>query len=583
MTRYFPLVSALVCCYVVAVIAVLGSGVLTEESALIVDDAAQLISGSGATIACWWRARHNHGGQRHWRVLLGLGTAGWTAGMAVWAWFRTFADTPLPSPSLADVGFLTLPVFALPALLVFAEDGRPVRGITARSARAAARTRAVLVLDGLIVTGSLFLLTWATALGAVVSSGAPTALGFVVAVAYPVTDLVLVVIVVLLASFRRARNSLRLLLLGSGLIALSVSDSIFAYLVSSGAASMNPLFDAGFVAGPALIALAAIVPDDHEAASGHEWRERTVDWAHLMLPYLPLMVAASYTTVKTVLGAGTDDLEVVGVFLLFVLVVLRQLVTLIDNAKLLEKVRNTQEDLAHQASHDPLTGLANRTLLYERLHDSITRNSRTHYPFGLLYLDLDGFKAVNDTFGHSAGDALLRAVADRLRECVRTADTVARLGGDEFAVLVATERRQESELVGGRVLAALQRPFTVEGRSHTIGGSLGIVHCPVDEEISAQTLLHHADAAMYATKQRRKQRGGGTPPQGTAPADDEPADDEPAGAGAVEEGTIRAAPPVHDEPPDTEAHSVHDGPTAPDGPAVPDNPNVPDDGISLHN
>ncbi|SDP32461.1 diguanylate cyclase (GGDEF) domain-containing protein [Actinopolyspora xinjiangensis] len=506
MTRHFPLLSALVCCYVVAVLAVLGSGVLTAKAALIVDDVAQLISGSAATIACWWQARFTRGSQRLWRSLLGLGTAGWTAGMAVWAWFRTFADIPLPSPSLADVGFLTLPVFALPALLVFAEDSTPVKGITARSSRGTARTRAVLVLDGLIVTGSLFLLTWATALGAVVSSGAPTVPGFVVAVAYPVTDLVLVVIVILLASFRRAGGSLRLLLLGSGLIALSVSDSIFAYLVSSGAPSMNPLFDAGFVAGPALIALAALAPDHRDTGEERPRRDRAVDWAHLMLPYLPLMLAAGFTTVKTVLGSGSDDLEVVGVFLLFVLVVIRQLVTLIDNAKLLEKVRSAQQDLAHQASHDPLTGLANRTLLYERLSESIRRNRETHYPFGLLYLDLDGFKMVNDTFGHAAGDALLRDVADRLRECVRAADTVARLGGDEFAVLVETERRQDSEQVGGRVLAALQRPFDVEGRSHTIGGSLGVVHCPADGEISAQTLLHHADVAMYTTKQRRKRR-----------------------------------------------------------------------------
>src|SRR5204862_7273753 len=122
---------------------------------------------------------------------------------------QVFARTPLPSPSLADVGYLTLPPFALLALLAIASDGMAFRLRRTRDAVSVHRTRLMLVLDGCVVVGSLMILTWNTALGAVVKAGAPTVLAFVVAIAYPVTDVMLVVIVLLLLATRTVATPVR--------------------------------------------------------------------------------------------------------------------------------------------------------------------------------------------------------------------------------------------------------------------------------------------------------------------------------------------------------------------------------------
>ncbi|HEU5108514.1 MAG TPA: hypothetical protein VFT95_08160, partial [Micromonosporaceae bacterium] len=188
-------------------------GPLHDDAKVIADNAAQLAAGVAAAVACWVTSLRTTGPERRWRRLMALGMTGWSLGQVVWSYGQIVADTPLPSPSLADVGYLMLPVFALPALLALGATGR-------RPVAAQRRDGAVLALDGLIVVGSLFILTWSTALGAVVDAGAPTPLAFAVAIAYPVTDLVLVVIVVLLISTRPAAAQYRpqLLLLGSGLV-----------------------------------------------------------------------------------------------------------------------------------------------------------------------------------------------------------------------------------------------------------------------------------------------------------------------------------------------------------------------------
>src|SRR5919107_3625842 len=210
-----------------------------------------------AVVCCLWTARRYSGGQRAWRLWLALGMAGWGVGQVIWSYNQLFVGRPLPSPSLADAGYLSLAVPALLALISLAG-----RRTTAAQIMRRRPSRVVLVLDGLILVGALFVLTWTTALGAVVRAGAPTPFAFGVAVAYPITDLMLVIIVVLLLAnspMPRARHR-QLVLLGAGLTGICFSDSVFAYLVASGAESMPPLADAGFVIGPPLLALAALTP-----------------------------------------------------------------------------------------------------------------------------------------------------------------------------------------------------------------------------------------------------------------------------------------------------------------------------------
>jgi diguanylate cyclase (GGDEF)-like protein/PAS domain S-box-containing protein len=162
-----------------------------------------------------------------------------------------------------------------------------------------------------------------------------------------------------------------------------------------------------------------------------------------------------------------------------------------------------EEQLRHRAFHDPLTHLPNRALLLDRVEQALARENR---PLGLLFVDIDDFKVVNDSLGHAAGDALLSGVARRLRGCLRSADTAARLGGDEFALLIVEMAAEhECERVASRVLDTLRRPFNLHGESVHITVSVGYVTA-VSGSVTVDELLRRADFAMYAAKRRGKAR-----------------------------------------------------------------------------
>jgi diguanylate cyclase (GGDEF)-like protein len=164
-----------------------------------------------------------------------------------------------------------------------------------------------------------------------------------------------------------------------------------------------------------------------------------------------------------------------------------------------------EDQLRHQAFHDSLTGLANRALFANRVEHALIRCARRQEPAAVLFLDLDDFKTVNDTLGHAEGDALLGAVAERLRSCLRAGDTAARLGGDEFAVLL-DELGGEDEAVGvaERILEALRSAFSLQGREIAMSASIGIASsCG---EVGADVLLRDADVAMYMAKSSGKDR-----------------------------------------------------------------------------
>jgi len=155
--------------------------------------------------------------------------------------------------------------------------------------------------------------------------------------------------------------------------------------------------------------------------------------------------------------------------------------------------------LQHQALHDALTGLPNRALLHDRLAHTLHLVERGASSLALLLLDLDRFKVINDTLGHQAGDALLRQVAARMRDAVRSSDTVARLGGDEFALLLPGADRDGAVQAAQTLRAALVAPVTVEGQTVHVGASIGIAVTPAHGQEVA-VLLRHADVAMYVAK-----------------------------------------------------------------------------------
>jgi len=161
-----------------------------------------------------------------------------------------------------------------------------------------------------------------------------------------------------------------------------------------------------------------------------------------------------------------------------------------------------KEQLRHQAYHDALTGLPNRTLFTERVAETLDRRSDS---FAVLFVDLDDFKTINDTLGHSAGDELLAAVAERVRACVRPGDLAARLGGDEFGILLEDGAGEAAEEVALRLVAALQMPFVLSGRDITIHASIGIANGLSDAR-DADEILSNADLAMYNAKASGKRQ-----------------------------------------------------------------------------
>ncbi|NYJ05001.1 putative bifunctional diguanylate cyclase/phosphodiesterase [Petropleomorpha daqingensis] len=167
--------------------------------------------------------------------------------------------------------------------------------------------------------------------------------------------------------------------------------------------------------------------------------------------------------------------------------------------------KRLEAQLQHNAFHDALTGLANRALFTDRLEHALARTDRGETPVAVLFVDLDDFKAVNDGAGHGAGDALLTAVADRLRRVLRPGDTVARLGGDEFAVLLEDAGADRAETTAERLLAVLAEPFPAVGSDVRISASVGIAVGAAGLHDSDE-LLRHADVAMYAAKEAGKGR-----------------------------------------------------------------------------
>lgn len=155
------------------------------------------------------------------------------------------------------------------------------------------------------------------------------------------------------------------------------------------------------------------------------------------------------------------------------------------------------EQLAH---YDELTHLPNRSLFYDRLGQAIVVARRNRQSLALLFIDLDGFKQVNDMHGHHAGDLLLAQAAERLRLCVRESDTLARLGGDEFTIILNDAREREAVAqLAGKIVESIAQPFDLEGQSVQIGASIGIARYP-DDAPSKEMLLIVADKAMYAAK-----------------------------------------------------------------------------------
>jgi diguanylate cyclase (GGDEF)-like protein/PAS domain S-box-containing protein len=169
-------------------------------------------------------------------------------------------------------------------------------------------------------------------------------------------------------------------------------------------------------------------------------------------------------------------------------------------------IKEHEDELRRVAHYDTLTGIPNRALLADRMKQSIAQTAREKNMMAVCYLDLDGFKPINDTYGHEAGDQVLIEVANRIEKTIRGGDTVARLGGDEFVVLLlGLEKGEECVSTLERLLTAIAQPIIIKNKSNKVTASIGVSIYPLDEE-DPDTLFRHADQAMYVAKQSGKNR-----------------------------------------------------------------------------
>jgi diguanylate cyclase (GGDEF)-like protein len=407
-----------------------------------------------------------------WR-LLAAGSLSWGLGNFYWSWNELVAHAEVLFPSLADVGYLLFPLLATGGLWLIA-------GWTSIG------SRMTVLLDGLIVGCALFVIGWSLTVREVWEAGADSALAFAVSIAYPVCDIVLATVAVLLAArTRRGSRSIGLLLL-LGLAGMTVSDVLFALDTSAGTYSTGQNSDAGWFIAFAACAAAGLLATRWPMTFDHIGV--TARW-QTALPYAPFGLAAFVVACQTLAGIRVDAPEAVPLMIGFLLILLRQLSTLLHNSTL-------TRTLSYQAYHDPLTGLANRTLFLERLEGTLNAG----LPVAIVYLDLDDFKMINDSLGHDAGDIVLRAVGERLRACFAEPDTVARFGGDEFAVL--TGRVHDLPGQAQRLLRMLHEPIEVGARTVRLGASVGLA--AADGPADSEDLRKNVDLAMYAAKAQGK-------------------------------------------------------------------------------
>ncbi len=459
------------------------------RSTVAVVDVVETLVPLVAGVVCLSAARHSVNGPASW-VLGGAGVICWGLGQLVWTWYEVVLNQEVPFPSLADVGYLAFPLFASVGIALYHNANRSHRSVGA-------------ALEGMLLSASLFAISWFTVLEGLVDEASPGAFAFWLSLAYPIGDVILLAMVLhAVSQLRRAPASLWLL--SAGLVSMAIADSAFVWLVESGSFSTGGWVDLAWITAFAVIGIGG-----WHAHSESELEEARVDASRLalLLPYVPFMLGMAVIAARLwTEQVARPELIVSG--LLIGLVLCRQLLALMDNQVLLGSLRSREAELQHLALHDPLTGLANRTLFADRLRHSLGRTQRTDAGLGVLLVDLDDFKEVNDVHGHAAGDGLLMTVADRLRECVRAEDTVARLGGDEFAILLDRQSEAADE-VARRVLAALTTPVQLDGPTVQVSASVGItvtLSSAGDVETRARDALREADIAMYAAKAAGKNR-----------------------------------------------------------------------------
>ncbi|HEY6745780.1 MAG TPA: bifunctional diguanylate cyclase/phosphodiesterase [Mycobacteriales bacterium] len=473
----------------VTAVAVAGTGLLVLAGWLTwhgpgargLSDVVALVASALAAVAAGLAAGRAAGRVRRAWLLLAAGAATWSVGQAYWSVHQLTGRAPVPD-RVAGALFIAAAPIALAGLLQL-----PAR----RLDRAGALR---LGLDVLMVGTALGVAAWALIVAPALARDGGAELTRAFGVPYSAAAVLTLAVVVLVAARAGGRWLVPVLLVCGGLALCAVGRlTMVGLLVRGDYATGGPL-DLCWIAGFGLVAVAALWPPAERAAGVRLTPPGPVERgvrARVLLPYLPVVVAliAAAAAGPGLRGPGL----VLGSVAVIVLLLARQVLTALDNAAF-------AAEETRMAYSDPLTGLGNRALLAAEVARA-QRTARGGDRLSLLLLDLDGFKAVNDSLGHEAGDRLLVRLAERLTATVGPDDVVARLGGDEFAVLVEAATPGAGLRTARRLLDALGAPVEFAGRTVRVTVSIGVV-----EQVGGDTgdVLRDADVAMYAAKSAGK-------------------------------------------------------------------------------
>jgi diguanylate cyclase len=443
---------------------------------------------------------------RPW-ILLALGISAWVIGDAIWNSYELVLHRVAPWPSTADYIYLVGPVLmalGLTGMLRRRDEPRDVDGM----------------LDALIIAIGAGALSWAFLMAPYAANTSLNGVTEAVAVAYPLTDILLLAVIVRLFLAPGSRTTSHRLL-AAAVACTFIGDIVYSVQSLHGTYHTGHIVDISWLAFYWLIAAAALHPSMARITRTVENEGEKLRRSRLGM----LAIAASLGPLTLVIQWLRDaplDIPVIAgesiLLFLIVLVRMERLVASVHNKveqlktqsgllqRSLEQREKLEVQLRHQAFHDPLTDLANLNLFNDRLDHAIRRISRTGEAVGVLFLDVDDFKVVNDTLGHDAADQVLVALGQRMRGVLRGSDVAARIGGDEFAILLeAMTAPTDAGIAAKRLLAALDAPFRVAGQEIIVHGSIGAASTE-DATANGQDLLREADTAMYAAKNAGKHR-----------------------------------------------------------------------------
>ena len=447
----------------------------------LVDDLGLAVISLFAAICAATAAHRARGRERRAWWSMSFGAVGWCLGSLGVAYLHATTGTH-PVMSWADVGYVSFLGGAALCLVFLLSTAPPP-------------TQVRLLLDGMIVSAALFGLAWVTALQTVHSVRAGNPAGMAMALSYPIVDIALITVAVLMLARAPVGERAHLGWLATGLVLIALSDIAFTHLTALDGGREYHILGIGWAWGFLCIGMAALVtsaPAGGSATDALSVPPRLSVW----LPYLAVALSALLATPMLLSGLGP---VFIAVAVIVVAVLIRQFLVLGENRRLLAEV-------ADRALRDPLTGLANRTLFSDRLVHAMQLHERHALDVTVVVLDLDDFRLVNENFGHRTGDMVLIRVAERLAGTVRASDTLARVGGDEFAVIMMGDA-DASRDTAEDLIEAFDRPFLIDGQELRLRPGVGLATTGAGHRCSAADDLHkRAEVALEVAKHARTGR-----------------------------------------------------------------------------